>query len=186
MKGHPERKDLIQAVRCGDSSFDDHLKSCQACREIAELFASFPVTGRIHLTDAPPVLISKAQAIATEERTAGERLRDWIFDSWKMPVPAGVRGATAHRERRLVFKDFDMTFDLRAEYREGLWSFIAQITAASDSEFEILAGRKRVRSDDGGFYQWTSKRPPEKLALRSAEQTIQLPGLMWKETSQSQ
>jgi hypothetical protein len=185
MSRHPNRRELLDAARSNGHDFDDHLRTCEQCKELFELFRAYQVAGNLPLAEAPEAWILKAVDLARQSRAlAGIKnlLARLSFDSWAMPVSVGVRGGEAQQERRLRFEVDDLLLDLRAEKRKQGWDFIAQLTGSrvTEGEFRLLVSNQELRVNDEGFYQWSSKRPPRQIRLRSDNYVVAIPDISWK------
>jgi hypothetical protein len=187
MKNHPERSELIRAARTVSSGFAEHLSSCEWCRDFCELLRVYHVAGALPLADAPQYLIEKALAVS-QRAGVGRKLKSLaaklIFDSWSMPLPAGVRSEGLLQERRIRFEISDKTLDLRAEHRQNHWDFVARVTDSQGEAVDctLIAGKKELTVNEDGFYQWSSVRPPAKFKLRTGQNELETPELSWKKS----
>lgn len=185
MKDHPNRQELISAARTGGEKFSKHLKDCDWCRTFFELSQKYQVAGELQLEDAPQNWVAQAVALAEKETITG-KLKSLVatltFDSWSMPLPAGVRGEGLLQERRIRFEIQDKKLDLRAEHRRNRWDFVARVTDSEGRHVEctLLAGKKELTADKDGFYQWSSVRPPVKFSILTKEGELKTPELSWK------
>jgi hypothetical protein len=182
-KGHYTRDDLLK--KAGDPKYKlaGHLAKCKSCRQMAELLKRYNFVGQLPLDNAPEGWVRKAIAIVEKpgvlEKAKG-KLFELVFDSWLSPEPVGVRGTSAMEHRRLRFGEDDITFDLRAErYADG-WKFIASAGGLKDAGSHLKVDKKEYFSDDSGIYQWSSLRPPRKIALIAGNKKFELPELKWK------
>lgn len=182
---HPKRKELVRAAKEKGNQFSEHFKSCDWCRIYFELLQRFNATGELPLISAPNQWIEKAISLA--ERESGfEKIKSLVakltFDSWAMPLPAGVRGEGLLQERRLRFDISDKILDLRAENRRNRWDFVAKVTNAEGKSINctLVAGKKELIANEDGFYQWSSARPPVKFKILTEEGELETPELSWK------
>ncbi len=165
MNRHPDRQTLLAAAKSDSHKFDQHLSTCESCRELFEFFKAYQVAGNPVLAGAPDEWIRKAVEVAGAHgalqgiRTLLARLS---FDSWATPVSVGVRGGEARQERRLRFQVDDLLLDIRAEKQKQGWDFVAQLSSQTveQKNFHLLVSRQELRVNSEGFYQWSSKRPP--------------------------
>lgn len=185
MDKHYSRKELIELVRAPEGSEPSHLGECADCRTEFEWMRRYNLAGCLRLQDAPSGWVERAAALVQKQHSL-ERIKKVIatlvFDSWAAPQPIGVRGSTTTAERRLRFATDEFTLDLRAEKLSNAWAFVAQITSAvrTSKTFALTAGHETIASDDAGFIQWTSGRPPKKILLRSDDTEIEISELSWK------
>lgn len=143
----------------------------------------YPLAGRLPLTEPPASWVAKAIELASPAIGAIEKLRKLVgklvFDSWVLPLPVTARGLPPEN-RRLRFEAEQIMFDLRAERHPGGWSFVAQATSPSGLVREMRTGRKRLRPDENGIFQWTDRQPPRKVTLQIDDVLLELPELTWK------
>jgi hypothetical protein len=149
---------------------------------------SFEFAGQEKLEDAPSGWIKKAASI-TETKGVTARAKNIMarltFDSWAVPQPIGVRDQSHISDRRIRFQAEDIVLDFRAERQSTGWAFVAQVTAEKAADAILELGKKRVRADTTGLFQWTSRRPLTGLIVRCGDVTITLPELSWKDPQQS-
>lgn len=180
------RQELIRAARSENSSGFNHLSECSECREVVHLLKTYDVAGRSPLSDAPNALVDRAIEIAVKPRqkeNLSALVAKLIFDSWTEPVPVGVRGEALVSERRLRFETEGIVFDLRAEQHSGRWSFIGVVICSLCEASAVLLkiGRRRVRPDATGLFQWDSVHPPKALMIvLNGLTAITLPELSWR------
>jgi len=187
MNSHPTRKELIIAARTGSAIPKEHLGSCGWCNEYFELLRLFEFAGELPLVDAPQSWINRAVTVAEKPdklKTLKSLVASIAFDSWSMPVPQGIRGETLMQERRISFGAANKTLDLRAEHRKNRWDFTARITDQSGHPVDctLVVGKRELKADDAGFYQWSSVRPPKSFKLLTVEGEIETPELSWKKS----
>jgi len=189
MISHPSRKELILAARGAGTIAQAHLDECNWCSLYFEFYTKFSLAGELPLVSAPKSWIEKAIAVGKKPAKSSpieSLVARLLFDSWAMPVPAGVRGAGVFEERRVCFEALGKTFDLRAEHRQNRWNFTAKITDKSGipADWAVLVGNGEHIPDADGFYQWSSARPPKKIRLLSDRSEIETPELSWKKSRQ--
>jgi len=190
MGKHLNRQELIKAARRRPITQDKHLESCAECRDAVNLLRAFDVEGRLSLPDAPSPWIERAATIAEKTgllqgvKTVLSRL---TFDSWATPQMVGVRGQSALGDRRIRFETDDVILDFRAERQSDGWAFVAQVTGESSivEEMTLQVGRKNLRADAGGLFQWTTRRPPTAITIRSSQRVIVTPELSWQRRESS-
>jgi hypothetical protein len=185
MNDHPERKDLLAAVKAGDNRLAGHFSHCQWCNLYFQLLSKYPFAGEISLPHAPFSWIEMAASLAVKHqklKAIKSQIASIVFDSWTASLASGLRGDAAPQERRVKLESANFSLDLRAERRKSNWDFTARVTSP-DSEVvrgTILAGRYKVMADENGFYQWSSAVPSKTLKLQIEEQVIDFPELSWK------
>ncbi|SYZ72545.1 hypothetical protein TRIP_C20660 [Candidatus Zixiibacteriota bacterium] len=185
LEGHLNRKELIEVGRKPEKERPRHLSECDDCRMALEFLIRFPVAGQLPLADAPSGWINKAVAIAEQKRTADiitGVLAKLIFDSWTMSEPVGVRGQGAIEHRRLRYEAAGIIFDMRAEQGPGEWHMVARAEGAIKAAPVLLIGKNSHFANADGLYQWSAKRPPRNIRLKSDEGIIKFPELSWKKT----
>lgn len=184
MDKHLSRKELIALARKPQVEPNQHLETCDECRAELELLRAFQVAGRPKLQEAPRGWVERAAALALRKSPLAQlkkAMAALVFDSWAAPQPIGVRGAASTAERRLRFETEQLTFDLRAEQLVDEWVFVAQVSTESKSltGYSLSAQKQIVTADKTGLFQWTSKRPPKKIILRSEDTEVEVPELSW-------
>ncbi|MGH8015101.1 MAG: hypothetical protein ACREBV_02815 [Candidatus Zixiibacteriota bacterium] len=187
MKSHPARQELLAAIRSGENTYKEHFSVCNWCGLYFELLSKFELAGEIPFPSAPNVWVKKAVAIAAEaEKTdlLKSTIARIVFDSWAAPAAVGIRGEALVQERRLRMEAPKISFDLRAERRKNHWDFTARITDEQGKVIKgtLMAGKKELKADEDGFYQWSSARPPQDFRLLTSEGEIEIPELTWKKT----
>jgi hypothetical protein len=160
-----------------------HVAECAECREWIGMLKSFYMGDREALPDAPKSWIDKAVALAKNQHSLKDRIlsiAQKIFDSWAMPIPAGVRGESLFDTRRIRFQAPEgMVLDLQAEFRNHQWEFIARIIGGREPGIILKVGKATINTDDAGFFQWSGKRPPRKIVILSEKSLIELPEIKW-------
>lgn len=183
------RQDLIRAIAEGTLTAEQIAALPEDERDLVELLREFRVAGVDRLVDAPETVIRKAEAIL-ESVSAPSRLRalaaKLVFDSWAMPLPAGVRGAATADERRVRFEASPLLLDLRVEKQGGRYHCTAEVTGAEESsgQIAIVTDKKAIHAGREGLFEWSSIQPPRRLALRIDDaQSLALPELSWNKPS---
>lgn len=177
------RKEILKAALADGDEFTGHLAECPQCREYVLMLRAFSASNRIPLPEAPKAWIERAVNLAQKEgifKQAVRTLAELVFDSWTIPHPIGVRGEAASDNRRLRFESPHLTFDLHAERRGRNWVFVAQAIKAKTGVNAIRIGGKALMPDSSGIFQWSSKKPPQKISLVTGQEVIDLPKLLWK------
>lgn len=185
---HLTRSELFQAVHNQELTSNSHLAACPECAELVTLLSAYSVAGKLHLPDAPRGWVERAAALASGSsllETVTRKLAEVVFDSWAVPLALGVRGESVESDRRIRFIADPIRFDLRAEKQRSGWAFVAQIKGHDQSTVTLEADKLKVAADASGVFQWSGKRPPRKITLRSEEFAIELPELSWKKKQSS-
>jgi len=185
MDEHLSRRELIEAAQGGESAFAEHLQQCAECRSAISLLRRFPVWGQVPLPDAPPGWIARATALAEGAgviKKSKDALARLVFDSWAAPQPIGVRGEGTDVHRRIRFQAEPVLLDLRAEQQGSGWAFVAQLSGdkAFVADAVIEVGRRKMHADAAGFFQWSSRRPPALIIIRSGDTRIETPEVSWR------
>jgi hypothetical protein len=185
MKGHYTKDDLLKIIKNPQLKPKGHLAKCESCRQMLELLRRYSFIGQLSLNNAPEGWIRKAIAINVKpgliEKAKG-KLIGLVFDSWLAPEPIGVRGAFAMEHRRLRFGEGNLAFDFRAERFSDGWRFIASASGIKYHGGHLKVDKKNYFPDNSGIYQWSSLKPPRKIALIADEEIFELPELKWKKT----
>lgn len=182
-KGHLNRRELMALVKKNKGKLTGHAAGCDECREALELLKKFPVAGRLPLADAPAGWVNKAVALAARRsilKELSKTMAELVFDSWKMPLPVGIRGQGALEHRRLQFKTAEMVFDISAERTKSHWNFLARTGGKFKSSPVLVADTDEYYPDEDGIYQWTKKKPPKRVIFKMSDMVIELPELDWK------
>lgn len=180
-----KRQELIRALKEGRLTPDQISGFSEDQRLTAELLREFGFAGANRLIDAPETVIRKAEAIFETARQSFRiraLLAKLVFDSWAMPLPAGVRGSATADERRLRFEAEPYTFDVRVEKQAGTYHFTAEVYGPEGSikETAIVADSKKIHAGSEGLFEWSSARPPRKLALVVGDgEPVVLPEVSW-------
>lgn len=185
MEKHLNRQALIEAAQRQPFTLNDHLQSCAECRDAVNLLRVYPVYGRLPLLDAPSPWVERAAAIAEKADILGQVktvVSRLTFDSWAVPQLIGVREQSTLGDRRVRFETKSIILDLRAEHQPDGWAFVAQVTGQDRFTAGAIlgVGRKKLRADSTGFFQWTSRRPPTTVTIRSGRLIVVTPELSWK------
>jgi hypothetical protein len=185
MGKHMNRKELIDAAKKQTLPKSGHLAECQECRNAVKLLEAFPVFGALPLNDVPKAWIDRAVSIIKESGIS-DKIRiikaKLVFDSWTKPQIVGVRGGNSICDRRLRFESDTISFDLRAEKREKIWTFMARASKKDIIEDTLIlaVGRQRFQADKSGIFEWQASRPPKNITLHTKTISIGLPELSWK------
>ena len=185
MKNHPDRTELLLAVKSPSVEINSHLEKCQDCAEIFAMLVKFQVAGKTELTDAPAHLITKVKQLFEQHESVLAKLKrnafELIFDSWSNLAPASVRNSAVLHERRIQFQAETLLFDLRAEKQKSDWNFTVQVTLeGSPDEVKVVIGKKEYSVNEFGLIQWNSKKPPTSIRLIDKDTSIELPEIRWK------
>ena len=169
---HPDRDEMLSAIRTGELTFREHLANCSWCRDIYD----FLLLGRRVET-----LESAAPAMDTFQRHCSLPLSasGWLprrtvvgkamHDSWA-GLPATVtRDSAMGLERSLRFVSGAISLELVADRTPGGWRFAARCyrNEAPSAEFVLKIGRKRLSPGLHQCYSWTSLKAPRTIQLLS-------------------
>lgn len=104
------------------------------------------------------------------------------FDSWQQGDPVSLRDVTDGHLRRVTLKAGPVSIELVAEKTRDCWEFIARVYSVDKvcHDFVIKVGRRKLLSDSGGYYHWSSKLTPGQIELLSFEQNISFERLSWR------
>ncbi|MCU1382503.1 MAG: hypothetical protein JWL71_1200 [Acidobacteria bacterium] len=104
---------------------------CRRCRALVDMVRRIVATARPGaLQEPPPDIVRCAKALSALQRprsTTGWRVGRLIFDSFREPLPAGVR-AEDRGSRHAVFEAGDFLIDLRLEQEPGVVTLVGQLT----------------------------------------------------------
>ncbi len=180
---HPERGEMLRAVRTGEVPFQTHLDECEQCRTMFELMAVSQTVGDISRTR---VSSDSASSSAILPLLIGNWMpRDLVrgtsvLDTWQSN-PAALRDSACGMERRLRFAAGDISLELVVERRPEGYRFVARCYKGgrASSEFVLKIGKERLSPEFRGCYFWTSNRPPRKLQLLSPSTNIECDSILW-------
>ena len=180
-----KREELITAIRQGRLSSDQIGELPEDERSFAILLRDFDFAGEDHLFDAPETVIRKAESLLDTRVASGRPkslLAKLVFDSWAMPLPAGVRGSATADDRRMRFDLEPFVFDLRVEKQGRTYHCIAEIAGPEDTadRFTVTVDNRKIKAGDEGLFEWSSSKPPRRMAVAiDNEPPVELPELSW-------
>ena len=153
-----------------------HLQSCERCRQTASSLAAVAETAAVdRAAPVPPELTVRARALFQPH----DRPRDWVealrelaaqlvFDSSALEgLPAGVRGPVAEPSRLLTFQAGDYEVDLRLESGGEAPEIVGQIARRGGSDaglegalVQMITGGKTVsETETNRFGEFVLGRP---------------------------
>ena len=193
---HPDRAEMLAAIKLGTVPFADHLKSCESCRQLFEILSQFGEwevgkdtgdpgreAGDIRF-EAPLDSVYRHRAIARliqsrrPERTIDGKV---AFDSWADLPAVEVREAALEGERRLRLTADRYTLELIGDRRLDRWEFVARVYDRKkvSSEFILQIGRKKLHPCSQACFFWDAKRPPRRIQLLSPSLKIDFGEVRW-------
>ena len=103
------------------------------------------------------------------------------YDSWSQGPRVALRDITDGHIRRVQLEAGKISVEIVAEMNKGKWEFVARVyrnkTVVHD--FVMSVGRKKLLSESGGFYRWSSKSVPRNISLTSPAQHLTFERLSW-------
>jgi hypothetical protein len=181
---HPDRDQIMRAVETGKVPFADHLKSCEACRDLYELARMYrdangftwptPSDRQIERHAALPFLIGNwTSENATEGRVS--------LDSWKDLPASAIRDSAQGLERRLRLAAGPVELELVGERTLGGWRFVARCyrEGSVTGEFVLKVGRRRMQAGRYECFRWTSDQPPRSVQLLSPSLEVVFDNIKW-------
>ncbi|UCC43375.1 MAG: hypothetical protein JSU65_09530 [Candidatus Zixiibacteriota bacterium] len=181
---HPDKIQLIQALRTGRIPFQDHLKACENCRTLVGIL-KWSGAGVGPLAWEPSeaaVRRSKAIARIDQSRKPLKTLTGAIiFDSWKSQPALAVRQAPFGIERRIRFKLQQYTMEFVGIRQMTGWEFVARVYDgdAVTRQFVLQTGTRKLVVGSGDCFHWHSQQPPRRMRLLSKLLGIDLGSLQW-------
>jgi hypothetical protein len=102
-------------------------------------------------------------------------------------MAVGVRSQGGEHDRRLRFEVGPLVVDVRAEQQLSGWDFTAQVSGelSHSGPISLVADKLVVEPNVGGFYQWSSSKPPKQIRLKADDLQFELPELSWKPSSRT-
>ena len=121
-----------------------------------------------------PLLFDEPQNLATKAGTV-------TYDSWSHGPPVALRDITDGYIRRIQLQAGKTSLEIVAEMSKGRWEFVARVYRGSSvmHDFVMSIGRKKLLSESGGFYRWSSKTVPHKIGLTSLGKRLTFERLSW-------
>jgi len=169
---HPERDQIVQAVRSGVVPFRDHLEECESCRSVYEFLL---LCHRVECTDfeeAHPAAVNRHAALPLvigDWTPRNSQIGRTVRDSW-INLPATVtRDAAMGLERSLRLSAGPIALELVGDRSPEGWRFVARCyrRGAATGEFVLKVGRERLQPGLHECYSWTSRKPPRRIQLLS-------------------
>lgn len=102
-------------------------------------------------------------------------------DSWQSAGQIGRRDVVDGHLRRVAFAAGAYRIELVAERRSHQWECVARVYHRGRAQHNLVlaVGRKRLASDSGGFFHWTSTHAARKLVLVSDQKHFALEPIRW-------
>ena len=165
-----------QAGRDESKMNSDNLHSVEALLKQLGLTESVfePSEDSVARLNAIPLLYDEPRDLAT---TAGAV----TFDSWSQGSPVALRDAVDGYIRRVRLQAGKTSVEIVAEMNKGRWEFVARVYRGKSvvHDFVLNVGRKKLLSESGGFYRWSSKTVPHKISLTSLAERLTFESLSW-------
>ncbi len=176
----------MKAAQTGSVSFQDHLDTCQDCRELFDICSACERATRYGLEQPSDEAVAHHFSIPLKENTKNSisKLKGLItYDSWA-PVPAlQLRDTGRGAERRLRMESDDIILEFSAERQSSSWDFTARAyrkEEVASADYILKADGLEVTSSVQECYYWTSQQPPRRIRLVSPEVTVDFGYLRWK------
>lgn len=183
-KNHPDRTNMLKAIRAGKSTYAAHVKSCESCRTTYDFLNQIHNQSDFELEHPSPEALARYCRIpGLEESLSAAKAVQGILiaDSWSGPIPIDVRDVTFGHVRRIRLEAGKIALEFVAERRETDWTFVARVYDGGtvSSDYILSIGRRKLLSKSQGFYFWDSKRPPVKISLLGDNSVIEFEQLRW-------
>lgn len=116
-----------------------------------------------------------------EPATYTSRMGRIAFDSWAEGPAVSLRDVADGHIRRIRLRAGKVSLEIVAERSKGRWEFVARVYRGSSvmHNFVMSIGRKKLLSESGGFFRWTSKAVPHRIGLASFRQTYTFERVPW-------
>lgn len=103
------------------------------------------------------------------------------YDSWAEGPTVALRDIPDGYVRRLRLRAGKVSLEIVAERGAGRWDFVARVFKAKAvvHDYVLQVGRKKLLSESGGFFRWTSKAVPHRIGLASLRQTYTFERVPW-------
>lgn len=181
---HPDRSEMIRAIRTGDRDFAARLADCPTCStEFSYLKSKYDLIEQT-IIQPPDDALMRHQGVARliNARQPSPTVSGAVlYDSWTTPPPLAVRSTGIGVERRIRLSSGEFILELVAERNIDHWDFVARVYRNKKvcSEFSLKAGRKALYPQQGKCYFWSSKQPTRRIQLQSADINIDFGELSW-------
>jgi len=103
------------------------------------------------------------------------------YDSWTEGPAVALRDIADGHVRRLRLRAGKVSLEIVAERTAGRWEFVARAFRGTTVVHDIVlqVGRKKLLSESGGFFRWTSKSVPRRIGLASLRRTYTFERVPW-------
>jgi hypothetical protein len=181
---HPDRAEMLKAIKSGTVPFASHLDCCPACRQLFELLLHYGAAGRGPHAEPSPESVYRHIAIArlAESRRPKRTLAgSVVYDSWAQLPALQMREAALDGERRLRLAASEYSMEFIADRQLKIWDFVARVydRDTATSEFILQIGRKKLYIRAHQCYFWSAKNPPRRIQLLSPSFRIDFGRLRW-------
>lgn len=104
-----------------------------------------------------------------------------VYDSWADGPAVAMRDISDGHIRRLKLKSGKVSCEIVAERTKGQWEFVARVYRGTSvmHDFVMSIGKKKLLSESGGFFRWSSKGVPRKISLTSPKERFTFERLSW-------
>jgi len=169
---HPDRDEMLRALRTGEVPFRQHLAVCSSCRlvydfllinrHVETLDSVVPPSEACHRHSTLPLVASNWLPCRTE---TGKSVRD----SWTGLLATVTRDSAVGLERSLRFASGSISLELVADRTPEGWRFAARCYRGPipSGEFILKIGNKRIPPGLHSCYSWSSLKPPRTIQLLS-------------------
>ena len=181
---HPDKSQMIKAIRNGTSPFAAHLAQCDTCFHQFELLSKLEAKHPLRVTPPSAYAVTRFKNVPLLSKGTYFPPPDQgkiTFDSWRHSTPVDVRDITFGHVRRLCMSLGKQSVELVAELRRDGWSFVARVYSGRQVScgYVLKVGVQRILPNSVGFYQWTSKRAPRTITLLSDDKSLEFNNLLW-------
>lgn len=169
------KKKPTKAVKDPRKTIDDTKSIEELLSDIAPTQKVFePPTESLARLGAIPLLFDEPLNLATGFGTV-------VYDSWAEGPAVALRAIKDGHIRRIKVKSGKVSCEIVAERSRGQWEFVARVYRGKSvaHNFVMTVGKKKLLSESGGYFRWSSKRVPRKLGLTSNEERFKFEEISW-------
>jgi len=181
---HPDRDEMLRALRTGEVTFRQHLAACGSCRSIYDfLLLQRHIEPPSSTAPSPDALCRHSRLPLISSNWVPRRtvMGKSVRDSWT-GLPATVtRDSAMGLERSLSFSSAGISLDLVADRTPDGWRFAARCCRdqVPSAEFVLKIGRKRLSPGLHKCYSWTSLKAPRTIELLSPSTRLVFETGLW-------
>ncbi len=132
-------------------------------------------------SDESVARLSAIPLLFDEPPAASTRAGEVVYDSWSHGPAVALRDITDGHIRRIQLQAGRISVEIVAEKSKGKWEFVARVYRGKKvvHDFVISVGRKKLLSESGGFFRWSSKAVPRRIGLVSTGESLTFKEIAW-------